>query len=355
MKTTEKASAGGVLLLLLACAASPAHAAKYKIRWLLGHPNLDYFEEAAADFKKAVEAGSHGDIQIDIIKAHSDSPGDKQGHGEPEIAAAVAKGEAEMGHSFADVAGEVDHRLWSFEAPYLFRDYRHLEGVFEGPVGEHLLESLRSHQLVGLSFTYSGGASGVAALDRDLRRPEDLKGLRIGVYGDTVNAAWLRSLGATPVPIEHWQEGILRQARAGRLDAVVVTWRNFEREKLDSAFRSVGLVGSTYLVSVTYVNEAFFKSLPADYQRLLKDASHAAGLVERAKTIELNERAKRTMLAKGVRVVYPSEDDRRAFAEALRPAFDGPLAALLGKDFVATLGKVPDSAHPMMSADFAKR
>ena len=36
--------------------APSAHAeAKYKIRWYLGHKNLDYFEEAALNFKKEVE------------------------------------------------------------------------------------------------------------------------------------------------------------------------------------------------------------------------------------------------------------------------------------------------------------
>ena len=40
-----------IAVLLLAGLTNPANAAKYKIRWYLGHANLDYFEQAAASFR----------------------------------------------------------------------------------------------------------------------------------------------------------------------------------------------------------------------------------------------------------------------------------------------------------------
>ncbi len=122
--------------ILISCFASPLHAAKYKIHWYLGHSNLDFFEEAAANFKRMVETGSHGDIEVEVVTAASDAGQDNsaQSPSSPEIAAKVEKGEIEMGHSFTDVMGGLDHRLWAFEAPYLFRNYRHMEGVLEGPV-----------------------------------------------------------------------------------------------------------------------------------------------------------------------------------------------------------------------------
>src|SRR5262249_42859465 len=123
------------LLALLLSFSSPAHAAKYTINWYLGHPNLDYFEEAAANFKKAVEAGSHGEIEVKVITLENDALNGGKSASAPEIAAMVEKGQAQMGHSFTDVMAPLDPRLMAFEAPYLFRGYRHMEGVFEGPVG----------------------------------------------------------------------------------------------------------------------------------------------------------------------------------------------------------------------------
>jgi TRAP-type C4-dicarboxylate transport system substrate-binding protein len=339
--------------------SSPAHAAKYQIHWYLGHQNLDYFEQAAADFKKNVETASHGDIAVQIVTAASDRAGDgaAQSPTTPEIATKVEKGEIEMGHSFTDVMGAVDPRLYAFEAPFLMRDYRHMEGVFEGPVGADLLDAgFRAHNMVGLSFTYSGGSSGVASVSREIRKPEDLKGLKVGVYGDAVNEAWLKSLGATPVAIGHRLPDILKMAQNGSLDAVVITWRNFERESLVQGFKYYALPGSTYLVSVTYINKKFFESMPAEYQTLIKTASLEAGRTERARTIDLNESAKREMLGKGVRPLYLSEQNRRSFAAALKPAYENAIEKILGKDLVEKIRKTGDAPnHPLMPSDFAGR
>lgn len=331
---------------LLANLASPLYAATYKIKWFLGHKNLDYFEEAALNFKKTVETGSKGDISIDIVMQADDDPS-RNSTQTPQIAAMVAKGEIEMGHSFVDVMGSIDPRLYAFEAPYLFRGYRHMEGVFEGPIGLELLEGLRAHGLVGLSFTYSGGANGVATIDRQIRRPEDMQGLKIGVFGNEINAAWLRSLGATPVPIEHSLESILPAAKNDTLDAVVITWRNLAQQGINTDFRQMNLVNSTYLVSITYINEKFFSKLPEKYQTLISEASREAGRIERAKTIMLNQDAKLEMLGKGVRSVYLTQENLRRFVRRLQPAYTNSIEKIIGKDLLERIRSTNDSSpHP---------
>jgi len=196
MKTRAQAFASALAVALVAACVSPAQAAKYQIKWLLAHNNLDYFQEAVDNFKKTVERGSNGEIEVVIQTAGDGSS--SGGSGTPEIAAAVSSGKAEMGHSFTDVMSGIDKRFMVFDAPYLLRDYRHMEGVIEGPVGAELLEGLRAKNMVGLCLTYSGGASGVASSGRRIRGAEDLKGLRVGVYGHGVNNAWLKSLGVRP-------------------------------------------------------------------------------------------------------------------------------------------------------------
>lgn len=346
MKTDRIALSFGLLL----AAAAPSHAAKYKVKWLLGHPNLDYFEEAAAYFKTTVEKGSHGDIQVEIANGASLWEDSAQGVPGPEIAKAVASGEAQMGHSFTDVMGTMDHDLWAFDLPYAFRGYRHLEGVFEGPVGQDLLEGMRPHGLVGLAFTYSGGANGVATTDREVRGLEDFKGLKVGMLGDAVGRSWVTALGATPVAVRHREDGVFPLAEDGRVDSIFTTWRRFQRSNLDRRFKYFNMTGSSYLVSVTYVNAKFFDGLPAEYRKLLMDAARVTSRIERFKTIELNERAKREMTAKGVVAVNLTEANRLRFVEALKPVYARELQGLVGKDLIEKLRVVPDAPeHPTLT------
>ncbi len=210
--------------------------------------------------------------------------------------------------------------------------------------------------MVGLSFTYSGGACGVATTNREIRRPEDLKGLKVGVYGDKVNEAWVKSLGAAPVALEHRPNGPLQFARDGSLDSVVITWRNFQRANLEQDFKYFNLMDSSYLVSVTYINEKFFESLPEAYRTLIKEASRSTGRIERAKTIELNENAKQAMLAKGVYPVYLTEANKLRLLQALRPAYDHSIDELIGKNLIERIKNTQDAPdQPSMASDVVSR
>lgn len=339
----------------LCLVALPADAAKHQIKWMIGHVNLDYFEEAADAFKKTVEVQSGGEVSVEIVTADAEALR-LEGRTDAEIAGAVGKGQAEMGHSFTDVMGAVDPRFMAFEAPYLFRGYRHMEGVFEGPVGTEMLDGLKAARITGLAFTYSGGANGVATVDREIRGPGDLKGLKVGVFGDAVDHAWLKALGAEPVVVRHGVNDIVSLADQGKLDAVVITWRNFERGGLDRRFKYFNMEGVSYLVSTTYAGEAFFRSLPPHLRALISKAAHESSAIERAKTIQLNQSAKREMLAKGVRQVRLTAAARAAFAEALRPAYENTITPLLGAPLVEKLRDVRDHhIHPTVPADLALR
>lgn len=354
-----KAACLAVTLAVVAAFAAPSRAtaaptqAKYTVHWLLGHRNLDFFEEAAKNFKKTVEAKSHGEIAV-VIENARDAGADASPEA-ADIPRKVANGEIQMGHSFVDVMGSMDSRLYAFEAPYLMRSNPHMEGVLDGPVGDQMLADLRAQHLVGLSFTYSGGPSGVAS-NKPLRGPQDLKGLKVGVYGDEVNAAWLKQLGATPVAIQHDLDGIAPMVSKGALDAVVITWRNFAHTNLQSSFKYMGLMGSTYLVSVTYANDRFYDSLPKKYQDLLVEESRKAGRIERAKTIQLNEESREAMLAKGVRSVALTEAARTAFQAAVAPAYDGAIGKALGRDLIEKIQKASDRAvAPIIPSALAER
>ncbi len=340
--TQKSAVSVSCLLALIMGAVSPVHAAKHKIRWLLGHPNLDFFEEAASSFKAAVEKGSNGDIEVQIVTAEDPWRND-QGRVRPEIADKVAKGEAEMGHSFTNVLGQLDHRLWAFDCPYLMKGYLHMEGVIEGPIGPELLEGLRGQKIVGLAFTYSGGAQGVATADREIRGPEDLKGRKIGVFGDEVDTAWLTALGAKPVAIKHRLTTINPLTQDGTIDSAVVTWRRVREAHLQERYKYVSMMNSSYLVSVTYINDKFYDGLPEKYRTLIKQSALTAARIERARTIELNELTKRESMAKGIVPVFLSDASRAKFQEALRPVYASKLDAIVGKDLLERIRKTNDS------------
>ena len=323
------------VLALSAPALALADAPRHRITWLIGHENTDYFHDAAYAFRRAVEKGTDGRITVDIQP--NASKWESEGRGVPgsEIAQAVARGDAEMGHSFTNVMGAMDRRLWVFDMPFLFRDYAHLEGVFEGPLGDELLAGLGDHGLVGLAFTYSGGANIISTRDREIRGPEDLKGLRVAAFGNTVETRWLESLGAKAVSADNREDKVLSLARRDEIDGAIMTWRRHQRGLgHDGSFKYGSIEGASYLASVTYVNKKFFESLSPEDRKVLMDAARDAGRIERSLTIDLNEQSKRRLMSKwGLRAAPLTAESRASFEKALAPAY-GSLAKLVGSELV---------------------
>lgn len=351
-KITISAIAAACLLTPLAGQALPASPAKHKIVWLIGHRNLDFFEAAALKFKNTVEKGSNGDIEVQIV-ADGEPWQDAGTAVKPEIADRVVKGEAQMGHSFTNVLGEIDPRLLAFDCPYLMKGYLHMEGVIEGPIGPELLEGLRGQNIVGLAFTYSGGAQGVASVGKEIRGPEDLKGLKVGVYGSGIDTAWLAALGAQPVALKHDLPRFAGMTEEGAIDSAVVTWRRVRDTQLRDRYKYVNLMHSSYLTSVTYINAKFYDSLPPKYQELVKQSALSAARIERARTIELNETSKNAVMANGTVPVFLSGAARAKFEEALRPVYEASLNGIVGKDLIERIRKTENGAQLPSGFDFA--
>ncbi|MBY0431112.1 MAG: TRAP transporter substrate-binding protein DctP, partial [Rhodospirillales bacterium] len=88
--------------------------------------------------------------------------------------------------------------------PYLFRSPGHMHTVLDGAIGAEILASLEPAGLVGLAF-YDSGARSFYTVDKPVRSPADLAGLKIRVQNSESAMAMVRALGATPTPLEFGQ------------------------------------------------------------------------------------------------------------------------------------------------------
>ena len=84
--------------------------------------------------------------------------------------------------------------------PYLFRDKGHLFQVLEGEVGRQLLLSSSDYWLRGLCF-YDAGSRSFYTKDKPIRRPEDLRGLKIRVMNHQMSVDMVNAMGGSATPM----------------------------------------------------------------------------------------------------------------------------------------------------------
>lgn len=191
-------------------------------------------------------------------------------------------------------------QMGALDLPFLFRDAAHAHATLDGKVGDELMAGLREHQLEGLGW-FEVGFRSITTSNRAVRTPDDVKGLKIRTTTNPSQIMAFRLLGANPVPMPL---GELYQAlETGAVDAqehpVTITYSS----KLYEVQKHLTVSHHAYTAMPVVMNRQRFDGLPADLQKVLKDAAARASAFQR----DLNNRNETEELKKleeeGVQVI----------------------------------------------------
>jgi tripartite ATP-independent transporter DctP family solute receptor len=147
-----------------------------------GYPNVVAIENMG----KKLAAATNGRITFQMF------PGGVLG-GEKEMIEQTQVGAINILRASLGPLGPVVPEVNVFNLPFVFRDEAHMRAVIDGPIGQEILDKVTasSARLVGLGFM-DGGTRSIYT-KKPVRKPEDLKGMKIRMIGnplfvDTMNA-----------------------------------------------------------------------------------------------------------------------------------------------------------------------
>ncbi len=95
--------------------------------------------------------------------------------------------------------------------PFLFRSISHMRTAMDGEPGRRILAALEQHGLVGLAF-YESGARSIYTVERPIREPADMAGLKIRVQTSDLFVTMIEAMGgnATPMAYGEVYQGIVQ-------------------------------------------------------------------------------------------------------------------------------------------------
>lgn len=215
--------------------------------------------------------------------------------------------------------------------PFLFKSVAHRRRTLDGPIGEELLASLTSYDVVGLCF-YDVSPRSIYMPNRSVRTPADMKGLKIRVQTSPVMVEVMQALGARPVSIPYGQ--VRAQLAAGTIDAAennIVSYyasRHFEVAKVYSLTEHAAPQG------IVLFSKRVWDQLPAVDQKLIRQAARDSVTFYR-KIVDEQEATSRSKLSESG-VEFVTDTDKSTFAKALAPLYpklvtDPRHRALLGQ------------------------
>ena len=201
--------------------------------------------------------------------------------------------------------------------PYMFRSIEHMHKVMDGEIGERILKSLEAHGLIGLAF-YDSGARSFYNTKREIRKPSDLKGLKIRVQNSDLFIATMEALGANATPMEFGQ--VYTALKTGVIDGAENNWPSYETTRHYEVAKYYSLDMHSMSPEVLVMSKISWDKLSKDDQKLIRQAAKDSVPVMREAWEKKIKASKKIVMAAGNKVV--EDVDKQPFIDAMGPVYE---------------------------------
>ncbi len=188
--------------------------------------------------------------------------------------------------------------------PYLFRDREHSFKVFDGPIGQELLNDGKKYWLKGLGF-YDAGSRSFYTKEIPVRHPDDLKGQKIRVMPSVTAMEMVRGFGGSPTPIS-WGE-LYTSLQQGVVDGAENNPPSFYLSKHYEICKYYSLNEHTFSPDVVIIGTHFWDELTKQEQDWLQQAVDASVVYQRKLWAKAEAEALEAIQKSGVQIVRPNK------------------------------------------------
>ncbi|MDB5884862.1 MAG: dicarboxylate transporter, DctP subunit [Polaromonas sp.] len=211
-----------------------------------------------------------------------------------------------------------------FSLPFLMPDYAAMDALTQGDVGKEIFKIIDKAGVIPLAWGENGYRE-ISNSKLAIKKPEDLKGLKIRVVGSPLFLDTFTALGANPTQMS-WADAQPALA-TGAVDGQENPMAIYTAAKLHTmAQKHVTMWGYVADPLIFVANKDIWASwTPAD-QAIVKQAAIDAGKQEtaiaRKGLAEADKPLLKDIAANGVTVTQLSAQERDAFVKATRPVYE---------------------------------
>jgi tripartite ATP-independent transporter DctP family solute receptor len=222
-----------------------------------------------------------------------------------------------------------------FSLPFLMPDYAAIDALTQGQVGKDIFARLERAGVVPLAWGENGFRE-VTNSKRELRKPDDFKGLKFRVVGSPLFLDTFSALGANPTQMS-WADAQPALA-SGAVDGQENPLTIFTAAKLHTVGqKNVTLWGYVADPLIFVVNREVWQSWTPEDRKIVREAAIEAGKynlqLAREGMTGADPAVHKTIEGLGVKVVKLTPQERAAFVKTTKPVYD-KWAKQIGPDLV---------------------
>ncbi|MEM9014729.1 MAG: TRAP transporter substrate-binding protein DctP [Pseudomonadota bacterium] len=298
---------GGAFGVLASATSLPEHTIRVGI---LGSPEDEDYDGALV-LKDYVESRSNGAVEVEIFTSGQFCSNER------ECIENMQSGVLDVFMTTIGGMGNIFGPGQVFDLPYAFRDDRIAECVFDGSIIAELRSAVLAEGL-GLrlmAVSNTGGWRNFATTSKQIRTPDDLRGLKIRTTPAPIQQELVRQLSGNPTPIA-WSEvytglatGVVEGTKNGVQDIVGM--------KFHEHIKFLTLDGHAYMGALWWYSEPGWRELSPEMRRVVFDGFQHLKTVTRALPMRRQIEAYETFKDAGGEIYVPTPDEKRAFQDAV--------------------------------------
>ena len=302
------------ILMLFGCGKTKENNETKEIVLKVAHvePETRSTNRALLIFKQEVEEATNGSIKIEIY------PNGALG-GDVQLTESVAMGTIDMALPSTSVLTSYTDNFGILDMPYLFKSSEAAFKAMDGKMGEYFNETLKSSGLINLGYTYNGPRS-ITNSVREIKKPEDLKGIKVRVMESPVFIDFFRTLGANPTPMSFTE--VYTALQQGAVEAqenppsLIFANKFYEVQKYLSVTEHV----HNFLAFI--MNAEKFNSLSDEQKNILQEKAKKYIEIQRNMELEDNNKYIELLTEGKLKINILTADEKEEFKKALQPMYD---------------------------------
>lgn len=288
---------------------------------------------AAKEFKRLIEEKSSGSIKVNIVTNCGLSGGDLT-----KALEMTTAGDIDIHACAPTNAANFDSRFYIFWMPFLFPTMDSLLNVCDSEEIYNEVDSWCADMNLKMLGFHNAGARQISNSQKEIRTPEDLKGMNIRVPGAQLFIDLYRDcFGANPTAMDFSEVYTALQQKTidGQENPVSV----FDSSKFNEVQNYITQWDYVRDTTAWFMSNKSLEKLSSEQQTMVMDAAKEALSWANTYVTENEEEIVKKLQEEGVTITTLSAEEQKAFADLTAPLYK-QYEETIGKDVIELFQKV---------------
>jgi tripartite ATP-independent transporter DctP family solute receptor len=220
----------------------------------------------------------------------------------------------------------------ALDLPFFWSSREQVWKVMDGPIGQELLKRMDAKGVKGFCFGGGWGFRNMMVNKRPIYTPEDMKGLTMRVQESPAYVAFMKALGANPVPMPYVE--VYLAMKQGTIDGMELPSFTMTSDKFQEVTKYYSLTRHSYPPIGYFMNLKRYQSLPPDLQKVVGESMQQTCAVHRRYEVEREKQDYDVMKKAGTQI--NEVKDLKAFQALVKPVY-ASVEQQVGKEFMGRL------------------